>query len=140
MNLLKKIIFLFFLFVINQNYSQSRLNLFLKPSDSLDKTRRNAVVLSEAILGAGTLVALHQTWYANYPKSNFHIINDNAEWLQMDKMGHAFSSYQTGRFCAQILKWSGASRKSQLWYGAPMGFVFLSTVEVFDGYSSEWGF
>ena len=31
-----------------------------------------------------------------YPKSKFHFINDNREWLQMDKFGHAMTSYYTG--------------------------------------------
>jgi hypothetical protein len=26
----------------------------------------------------------------------FHFINDNAEWLQMDKAGHIYSSYHLG--------------------------------------------
>jgi hypothetical protein len=33
----------------------------------------------------GALVGLNQLWYADYARSDFHFINDNAEWLQMDK-------------------------------------------------------
>lgn len=114
--------------------------MFLTPSDTLNKPRRNAVVISETAIAAVALVGLNQLWYADYPKSSFKTINDNAEWLQMDKIGHVYSAYHLGRFGADALKWSGASRKSQLLYGATLGFVFLSTVEVFDGYSSQWGF
>lgn len=119
--------------------AQSEINNFLTPSDSLNKSRRNAVVLSEAAISAGILVGLNQLWYSDYPKSDFHFINDNAEWLQMDKAGHVFSAYHLGRFGKEALQWSGASRKSQLIYGSTLGFAFLTAVEVMDGYSSNWG-
>lgn len=120
-------------------YGQSGLEQFLKPADSLHTQRRNGVIISEVALSAGVLVGLNQLWYADYPKSDFHTINDNAEWLQMDKAGHAFSSYQLGSIGKNALQWSGASRKTQLIYGSTLGFVFLSAVEVMDGYSSKWG-
>ena len=121
-------------------FSQNNFDSFFKPSDSLNKQRRNAVVISEVVISATALVGLNQLWYADYPKSDFHTINDNSEWLQMDKFGHVFSSYHLGSFGADALKWSGVSKKSKLIYGATLGFVFLSSVEVFDGYSSQWGF
>ena len=120
-------------------FSQSGVNLFLKPSDSLNKLRLKGVVISETALASVALVGLNQLWYADYPQSNFHFINDNDEWLQMDKAGHVFSSYHLSSFGAQTLKWSGCDRKSQLLYGAGLGFGFLTVVEVFDGFSTEWG-
>jgi hypothetical protein len=120
-------------------FGQNKMDSFLKPSDSLNTKRQNAVIISEVVLAPGTLVGLNQLWYADYPKSDFHFINDNSEWLQMDKMGHSFSSYHLGRFGAELLQWSGANKKNQLAYGAGLGFAFLTVVEVFDGFSSEWG-
>ena len=121
------------------SFAQNTLENFLKVSDTLNKKRLQTLVISEAVIGSATLVALNQVWYADYPRSDFHFINDNAEWLQMDKAGHVFSSYHLGSFGANALKWSGASRKNQLIYGATLGLTFLSAVEVFDGYSSNWG-
>jgi hypothetical protein len=112
---------------------------FLKPSDTLNKTRKSTVIAVEAIVGTGALVGLNQLWYADYPRSDFHFINDNAEWLQVDKAGHIYSSYHLGRLGAEMLEWSGATEKDQLIYGAGMGFAFLTAVEVLDGFSSEWG-
>jgi hypothetical protein len=112
---------------------------FLKPSDTLNKTRKSTVIAVEAIVGTGALVGLNQLWYADYPRSAFHFINDNAEWLQVDKAGHIYSSYHLGRLGAEMLEWSGATEKDQLIYGAGMGFAFLTAVEVLDGFSSEWG-
>ncbi|TYA72017.1 DUF2279 domain-containing protein [Seonamhaeicola marinus] len=121
-------------------FSQSKLNLFLTPSDTLNKPRRNLVVISEASLSGLTLIGLNQLWYADFDRSKFHTVNDNEEWLQMDKMGHVFTSYQMGRVGADLLNWSGVRKKDQLIYGATLGFGFLTAVEILDGYSKEWGF
>lgn len=129
---------IFFSFTGN-NYSQGKLNAFCKPSDTLSIPRKKLVIGSEVVLGTTALVGLSQLWYSDYPKSDFHFINDNDEWLQMDKAGHLFSSYHIGRFGSELLEWSGADKRSQLVYGSTLGFAFLSVVEVFDGFSSEWG-
>ena len=128
-----------FLVVFQFGFCQSESTHFFKPSDSLNLKRQNSVVISEAVLATGILIGLNQVWYADYPKSDFHFINDNSEWLQMDKAGHVFSSYHLGRFGSEMLQWSGANKKQQLLYGAGLGLAFLTAVEVMDGYSSEWG-
>ena len=130
---------IFFFFFSGLLWSQTSLDTFLTPSDTLNSKRFKTLVLSEASIGTAALVGLNQVWYADYPRSNFHFINDNAEWLQMDKAGHVFSSYHLGSFGANAMKWSGASRKKQLIYGATLGLAFMTTVEVFDGYSANWG-
>ena len=119
--------------------AQNSIDNFLKPSDTLNKKRLKTLVISEAAIVTATLVGLNQVWYADYPRSEFHFINDNAEWLQMDKVGHVFSSYHLGSLGANSLKWAGASRKSQLIYGSTLGLGFLTVVEIFDGYSANWG-
>jgi hypothetical protein len=50
------------------------------------------VFITEAVLASGALIGLNQLWYSDYPKSEFHFINDNADWLQMDKGGSFYSS------------------------------------------------
>ncbi|MFM2229123.1 MAG: hypothetical protein RL607_381 [Bacteroidota bacterium] len=112
---------------------------FLIPSDSLNTARRNTVVISTAGLATTALFGLNQLWYADYPQSNFHFINDNDEWLQMDKAGHVFSCYHLGRLSAESFQWAGMSKKSQLLYGASAAWAFMTVVEVFDGFSAEWG-
>ena len=135
-----KYYFLLLLFSLSDGVAQNQFQDLLTPSDSLNVPRRNAVVLSETVALGGALVGLNQLWYKDYEKSNFHFKNDNAHWLQMDKAGHVYSSYHLGRFSAELLDWSGVSKKDQLIYGATTGFVFLTAVEVMDGYSAEWGF
>lgn len=122
------------------SFSQSKLDSFLTISDSLNRPRRNAVAITEATVGSLTLIGLNQLWYSDFERSKFHTVNDNEEWLQMDKIGHVFTSYQLGKHGAQLLNWSGVSNKNQLVYGATLGFTFLTAVEVLDGFSEEWGF
>ncbi|WP_343695253.1 DUF2279 domain-containing protein [Flavobacterium sp.] len=137
---LKEYLFFSVLFISSfQSFSQNKIESFLTPSDTLNKKRQNAVIVTETALASATLLGLNQLWYADYPRSKFHFINDNNEWLQMDKVGHMYSSYHLGRFGAEMLNWSGADQKTQLIYGAGLGFAFLTAVEVLDGYSSEWG-
>ena len=136
----KSLLIYIVLFNFHIGYSQnSQCESFFKPADSLNLKRQNSFIISEVVLATGTLIGLNQLWYADYPRSNFHFINDNSEWLQMDKVGHAFSSYHLGRLGSEMLEWSGTSKKKQLIYGAGLGFAFLTAVEVLDGYSSQWG-
>lgn len=130
----------FFLFASFLSFGQSSFDNFFKPSDTLNLTRKKSVLITESVTLAGALVGLNQLWYKDYPKSNFHTINDNNQWLQLDKVGHFYSTYHVGKIGADVLAWSGASKKEQLLYGATVGFGFLTVVEVFDGYSQEWGF
>ncbi len=136
-----RVFFLYILIILFSSavFAQSSINQFLKPSDTLDVQRKKTVFITEGIIGAGALIGLSQMWYKDYPKSDFHFKNDNIHWLQMDKAGHVFTSYHLGRFGAEALEWSGSDKKTQLIYGSTLGLVFLTTVEVFDGYSQEWG-
>lgn len=129
-----------FVLTTSSLFSQSKLNSFLKPSDSLNTSRRNAVIITETALASTTLIGLNQLWYADYERSSFKTLNDSNEWLQMDKMGHVFSSYQLGRLGASTLNWAGVSKRDQLLYGSTLGFGFLTAIEVMDGFSEEWGF
>lgn len=120
--------------------SQSQEPTFLTPSDTLNVSRRNAVVITETALASVALIGLDQLWYADYPRSKFKTLNDSGEWLQMDKMGHIFSAYHLGKLGANTMDWAGVSRNDQLIYGASLGMGFLTAVEIMDGFSEEWGF
>ena len=111
----------------------------LDSSPTLDKKKRNILLISEASIYTISLVSLNQLWYADYPKSKFHFINDNGEWLQMDKLGHLTASYYSGVAGIKAYQWTGMSRKNALWYGGLTGTFFLTIIEVLDGQSAEWG-
>jgi hypothetical protein len=123
------------------NYVNSQDNTtFWQKSDTLNKKRRNSVYITEISAATLTLIGLNQLWYADYPRTSFHTINDNKEWLQMDKMGHAMTAYYVGKLGMQALDWAGENKRNQLIYGATLGFTFLTSVEILDGFSEEWGF
>lgn len=108
--------------------------------DSLNTNRLKTVIALETIGYTSTMVGMYALWYKNEPSSSFHTFNDNQEWNQMDKVGHGVTSYYVGKAGFEVLKWSGVSRKKSIWYGGTFGLFFLTSVEVFDGYSSAWGF
>ncbi len=105
----------------------------------VDKKKRNILLISEATTYSVALAGLNQLWYSDYPKSAFHFINDNDEWLQMDKIGHITTSYYTGIAGIKAYEWTGMSRKNAIWYGGLTGTFFLTIIEVLDGHSEEWG-
>lgn len=111
-------------------------------SDSLSVLKKRKLILgaSSVALTAGSLVYLNQAWYAQYNSSKFHTFNDNDEWLQMDKCGHTFTTYQTGRLMMQAMDWAGYTKKKQVLIGGLSGFGYMTAIEVMDGYSSGWGF
>lgn len=132
-NLNKSAVLLFLIFYAFLAFSQL-------DSNQLNKSRKNAVLLSTAGVYTGTLIALNQLWYADYERSELHSFDDSDEWLQMDKIGHVYSSYLGGSLAYKAFKYAGISEKKSLIFGGSMGFIFLSTVEIMDGYSENWGF
>ncbi len=103
---------------------------------------RNRLLIAGSSMAAGyttTFILLDYAWYRNYPRSSFHFHNDNADWLQMDKMGHVTSTYYLSGLSYKVFKWTGMSnRQANLW-GSISSWVAISTIEVFDGFSAEWG-
>lgn len=114
--------------------------LFAGDSLSVLKKRKLTLGISSVALTTGSLVYLNQAWYQQYNTSKFHTFNDNDEWYQMDKYGHTFTTYQTGRLMMNAMEWAGYSKKNQLLVGGLSGFAYMSAIEVMDGYSSGWGF
>ena len=106
---------------------------------AVDKNKRNILLASKVTSYTLALVALNKLWYSDYPKSSFHFINDNGEWLQMDKFGHMTTSYFSGVAGIKAYKWTGMKRKNAIWYGGLTGTFFLTAIEVLDGKSAQWG-
>lgn len=120
--------------------AQSDSLSFFQPSPTLNHQRVNLVKYSAAGLYPVSMFWLYTQWYQHYPRSSFHFFNDEGEWLQMDKGGHILDSYTIGKVGFQTLKWAGVENRKAIWYGAGIGYAFQTTLEVFDGFSSQWGF
>lgn len=127
------------LFVLSQSavmYSQGSAHA---DSSMVRHDRLKAVAWGESALAAGSLGGLYFLWYAGYDQSPFHGINDNGEWLLMDKGGHMTSSYYMSKVTFDLLRWSGMDQRRALLFSAPVGFTYLGIVELMDGVSEAWG-
>lgn len=120
--------------------AQYRDTTFWMPAQSWNKTRAYTVGIGGGAAATISLAALYQTWYADYPQSDFHFYNDNANWGFMDKLGHATTTYTVGQRGYDVLKWSGVSENKAIWYGGLSGWTYMAVVEVMDGFSANWGF
>lgn len=136
--------FIILLILLTSNYSSwSQLKEeqgLLNASDHFNKPRFNFVIISEAAVAAITGIGLKYLWYKNFPKSKFHFFNDNGEWLNMDKVGHATSVYNISAGQYNAMRWCGVNKNSATLIGGLTGLAYLTIVEISDGFSSEWGF
>lgn len=141
------ILFIFLFSIVGRAFAQTDTTAHTPPSIAVsspqlpfNKKRLALVVSTESALYAGSMIGLNELWYKDYPRSSFHFFDDNQEWMQMDKCGHLTTAYYIGRVGIDMMKWSGVERKKAIWYGGMVGSVYQSTIEVLDGFSSEWGF
>jgi hypothetical protein len=132
------IILLSFMFVIPVR-SQDKPYFMKSYSDTLNPQRALWVFGGQALLYAGSLSLLYHAWYKDFPRSDFHFIDDNKEWLQMDKIGHTTTAAYFGKFGYEMYRWAGIDRNKAIWIGGSTGFIFLTVIEILDGYSAEWG-
>jgi len=109
-------------------------------SSQIKKPRLWLVAGTHAAFWTGSYIALNKTWYADFPKEQFHFFNDFKEWKQMDKGGHVWTSYQLSRLSTAMWKWTGLSEKKSVWLGSASGLAYQSIIEIQAGYSAEWGF
>ena len=84
---------LFFIFVFFSYSANLESKSFVLEDYTFKDNKLKHLVISEAVVFSLALVGFNELWYKNYPKSNFHFVNDNSSWLQMDKFGHATTSY-----------------------------------------------
>jgi len=94
---------------------------------------------TSAALYGGSLISLNKAWYQNYPKAPFHTFDDSQEWLQVDKVGHAWTAYQTSRGTTAAWRWAGLPHQKAVLLGSATGFTYLTVIEILDAHSAEWG-
>ncbi len=135
-NLVSKPVLLiyFLLFSFLQSYSQS------PASATYNQSRLKGVVITESVLTTVGFIGLHYLWYKKFPHSRFHFFDDSGEWLQMDKMGHATTAYNLSSIQYNMMRWSGVKNNTATWVGGLTALGFQTIIEIFDGFSSEWGF
>ncbi|MGZ8541953.1 MAG: DUF2279 domain-containing protein [Chitinophagaceae bacterium] len=128
---------------ISKNLADPPRSFSAKPYYTLSaqqKKQRQLVVggINVAAYG-GSLFILHRAWYKDEAKTSFQVFNDSKEWLQVDKVGHAWTAYTTGRASAMLWEWAGLPHKKAVWIGGLSGFVYLTGIEFLDAHSAKWG-
>lgn len=115
-----------------------------QPVDSLtgqktDMRSLRTFAISSSVVYGASLVGLSQLWYRDSERQSFRFFNDNAEWKQVDKLGHFFSTFYLSYGTSQVLQsFHVKPRKADL-IGAITGFGLLLPIELFDGYSNAYG-
>lgn len=130
---------LFLLASICYVYAQDD-QIVVSSNDSIYEKRQKLILYGGSAIYGSLSTGLYLTWYKQYDQSAFHFFNDAGEWRNMDKAGHAFSGYLQSDFMYQSLRWAGVKERKAIWYGVAAGMAFQTTIEVMDGFSTQWGF
>jgi hypothetical protein len=140
-NISRKILLTLCLSVLLGNLSKGQNNTdFFTPSPMQNNSRLIPVLAAEGTLYAGSMIGLNVLWYKNYAHSAFHLFNDNKEWLQMDKLGHILTAYTISRITSAVYAWAGLKHSESTAYGTSLAMAYQTNIEIFDGFSSAWGF
>jgi uncharacterized protein YfiM (DUF2279 family) len=111
-------------------------------SDSLKCSRNHQSVFYgvSGVLYAGSMTTLYQAWYRPYSFGKFRFFNDAAEWRGMDKLGHISASWWASQWVFEWSQVAGIPEKNRLKLALGLPMLFMTTVEVFDGFSKGYGF
>jgi len=131
---------LFLLLILNPARAQAPLPLPPDPAanSGIHQGRFIGVVVGTTVVYALTSYLLGKTWYTK--RVPFHTFNDNGEWLQMDKVGHATTAYAISRGEYELFRWSGVNERASVLTGGLIALLYQTTIELFDGRSEGWGF
>ncbi len=113
---------------------------FFKPADNYNSKRFYYAGGLGLTAYTAFSIGFYNAWYKDFSRSKFHLFNDYGEWENMDKAGHVFSGYFQALLTYKGAKWTGLSENKSIWTGIACGSLFQTTLEVMDGFSTEWGF
>ena len=105
-----------------------------------NEQRFKSVIIIESAVTTVALIGLHYLWYKKFAHSRFHFFNDNSEWLNMDKAGHATTAYNISAIQYDAMRWCGLGNNHSIWIGGLTALGFQTIIEIFDGFSQKWGF
>ena len=108
--------------------------------DSIAMRNVKIVAGIDAAIYVGTTIGLHQLWFKDCQWVGMHTINDNGDWLQMDKLCHATTSYHTCVFGNESMRLAGLDPKRSALFGGAYSLLFMTTIELMDSGYEGWGF
>lgn len=107
--------------------------------DSVNRKKLNKLVIGTTAGYTLAMVGLSEVWYSGFDKQSFRFFNDSKEWYQMDKLGHFYGAYQLTDISSNALERTGIPKRKAQKIGSLTSFVMMSSIEIFDGYSSGYG-
>ncbi len=108
--------------------------------DTLNKKKLATVIAIETGSYVAGLSFLSFIWYKDQERVSFHFYDDSEGYLQIDKAGHAYGAYRESYTAYYALRSAGVNKKKALLYGGPIGLIFQTPIEIFDGLYEDWGF
>lgn len=136
---MRKWTFCFVLFLGLSASAQDSLSAAPDPAPRPSAGRKWLAGGVSALGYGGSFVFLNEAWYKNYPRSSFHTFDDSGEWLQMDKLGHAWTAYHTSRVTSAMWQWAGVRKNTAVLLGSGSSLLYMLSIEYLDGLSAEWG-
>jgi len=103
---------------------------------------RNALIVggSELAVYGGLMVGLNQLWFKDCKWVGMHTVNDNNDWLQVDKLGHATTAYHTCLLGDESMRLTGLNPKWSALYGCAYSLLLMTSIEIMDSGYEGWGF
>ncbi len=127
-------LFLLLMLVTSQLHAQ-----YADSTVSIDKKKLRSFIILSSSAYVATLIGLNELWYKESEKQSFTFFNDNNQWKQVDKVGHFYSAFHLSSGTSKGLQWTGVKKsKADLW-GSVTGFMILLPIEIFDGFSANYG-
>jgi hypothetical protein len=141
---------------INRLNNRTRLiennHLFIKPmfnSSSADTIIQKKYMLnpikfgSLSIVTLGAVIGLHNlqkhAWWSGV-RGQFHIQNDWAYAMSMDKIGHFMEGGLIEKTMKGAFIWSGMEERTAMWFGALFSIGYMTDIEIEDGFAKAWGY
>ncbi len=123
------------------------LTEFLPDNDAVPLHRIHApdphrlAVVGGVIGGVGFAVNefMRNAWWSDQ-RGPFHYQEALIYARNLDKLGHVYAGYLASFIFYRMINWTGYSESRALWYGATLGLLFQTYVEIQDGFSTRWGF
>ncbi len=107
-------------------------------ADSLGRLRQRfwvGAVATYAVVYGGPMVS----WYDWHSARGWRWFDDGGEWKQVDKVGHAWTTYQITRIGYAAARRSGYAPEKAFWLAIALGWGYQATIEVVDGFFPKWG-
>lgn len=117
-----------------QEYKGNRDSSHVQPN-----TLYKAITFTSAYY-ASSMFLLSKTWYKEKQVVPFHFYNDNGGYLQVDKFGHTFGAYVYSYLGYTCLINKGFTRNEALYFGATLGVILQTPIEIMDGLHEGYGF